>query len=96
MVSRGKGRPALVVALPQDVIEELKALGEERFGPRKPGQSGGASRLVREWIFEKLGRPAPDEWGEYQTPIATYQRERRARRAAEEAAREEPAEEPEP
>jgi len=86
MVRRGSGKPALVVKLPQEVIEELKALGEERFGPRKPGQSGGASRLVREWIFEKLGRPAPDEWGEYQTPIATYQRERRARLAEEQAA----------
>ena len=90
MVRQSSGKPALVVKLPQEVIEELKALGEERFGPRKPGQSGGASRLVREWIFEKLGRPGPDEWGEYQTPIATYQRERRARQAAEQAASEEP------
>lgn len=89
MVRQPTGKPVLVLRLPQDVIEELKALGEERFGPRKPGQSGGASRLVREWIFEKLGRPAPDEWGEYQTPIATYQRERRARLAEEEAASEE-------
>lgn len=90
MVRQPTGKPVLVLRLPQDVIEELKALGEERFGPRKPGQSGGASRLVREWIFEKLGRPAPDEWGEYQTPIATYQRERRARLAEEQAASEEP------
>ncbi len=89
MVRQPTGKPVLVLRLPQDVIEELKALGEERFGPRKPGQSGGASRLVREWIFEKLGRPAPDEWGEYQTPIATYQRERRARLAEEQAASEE-------
>jgi hypothetical protein len=76
------GKPSLVIRLPQEIIDKLKALGVARFGPRRGSRSGGASRLVRTWIYEKLGiDPPPPEWGETPSPIATYQRERRARLA---------------
>ena len=90
MVRRSGGRPVLVLRLPQEIIDNLKFLGEEKFGPRRGSRSGGASRLVRTWIYEKLGIDPPPEWGETPSPIATYQRERRARLAEEEAASEEP------
>ena len=89
MVRQSSGKPALIIRLPQEIIDKLKALGEEEFGPRRGSSSGGASRLVRTWIYEKLGIDPPPEWGETPSPIATYQRERRARLAEEQAASEE-------
>lgn len=90
MVTHKKGRPVLCIALPQEVIDLLKERGREIYGPGFRGASGGASRLVRTWIYEGLGLEQPAEWGEVDTPAATYQRARRARLAAEQAASEEP------
>lgn len=94
MVKRKRGRPVLCIAFPQEVIDLLHERGREVYGPGGRGTSGGASRLVRAWVYEKLGIEPPAEWGETPSPVASYQRERRARLAAEQAARGGQAEDP--
>lgn len=59
-----EGRSALVVRLEEEVIQALREEAERTYGPPVRGSSGGASRLVRSWIYQKLGREAPPEWGD--------------------------------
>lgn len=88
------GKPSLVIRLPKEVIDLLMVRAEEKFGPVQKARAGGASRLVREWIYQGLGLEQPSEWGEKNTRHASYQRARRARLAAEQAARGGQAEDP--
>ncbi len=85
MVTRKRGRPVFCLALPQEVIDLLKERGRDAYGPGGQGTSGGASRLVRTWIYEKLDLDAPAEWGERNPAHAAYQRARRASLAAQKA-----------
>lgn len=94
MAKRKVGSPALLIRMPEEVIELLKARAEEEFGPVQPGggaRAGGASRLVRRLVYEFLGVEPPAEWGEKNPKQAAYQRARRARLAAQEAAEGPPA-----
>lgn len=63
MVRQDRGRPKLCIRLPQEVIDLLKERGSEAY-PDVRGSSGGASRLVRDWIYERLAIERPAEWGE--------------------------------
>ena len=93
MTKRKVGSPALLVRMPQEVIDLLKARAEEEFGPVPTGggaRAGGASKLVRRLVYEFLGIEPPPEWGHTDNPVAAYQRARRARLAAQKAAEEAP------
>lgn len=93
MTKRKVGSPALLVRMPQEVIDLLKARAEEEFGPVPTAggaRAGGASKLVRRLVYEFLGIEPPPEWGERNPEHAAYQRARRARLAAQKAAEEAP------
>jgi len=64
MVKRAVGKFEFAVRLDQEVFYLLQARATEIYGEHRHGSSGGASRLVRAWIHEKLGLPPPVEWGD--------------------------------
>lgn len=89
MTKRKIGSPALLVRMPQEVIDLLKARAEDEFGPVATAggaRAGGASKLVRRLVYEFLGIEPPTEWGQKDPKHAAYQRARRARLAAQKAA----------
>lgn len=93
MAKRKVGSPALLVRMPQEMIDLLKARGEKEFGPVATAggaRAGGASKLVRRLVYEFFGIEPPPEWGERNPEHAAYQRARRARLAAQKAAEEAP------
>jgi len=76
MVQQDKGRPKLCIRLPQEVIDLLMERARQEY-PQVRGSSGGASRLVRDWIYEKLEIERPTEWGESELERNRKLRERR-------------------
>lgn len=84
MAQQAQGKPALVIRLPQETIDKLKARAAELYGPPARGQSGGASRLVRALIYQELGEEPPPEFGSKNPERNRKLRERRARKSSEE------------